>query len=192
VTWTRNRSTGAIYPHPESHTRRRAGGGSLFDIGIYSLSGARYLTGEEPIEMSATFRKPPGSPGSDGAAVGVEQGIAWTMRFPSGVLARCTSSYDHQSVKRIQIMGEKAMLDLDPATEYEGNRLLVKRKEGTDERKLGRSELQFIRELDEMALAVRENRAPRTDGAFGLQDVRLMRMPYDSARSGRPISVAPQ
>ena len=112
------------------------------------------------------------------------------MRFPSGVLAHCTSSYDHQNVKRIQIMGEKAVLDLDPATEYEGNRLLVKRKEGTDERKLGPSELQCIRELDEMALAARENRAPRTDGAFGLQDVRLMQMIYESARTGRPISVA--
>ena len=168
----------------------RAGGGSLFDIGIYSLSGARYLTDEEPIEVSATFRKPPGSPGMDGTRVGVEQGIAWTMRFPSGVLAHCTSSYDHQNVKRIQIMGEKAVLDLDPATEYEGNRLLVKRKEGTHQRTLGLSELQFIRELDEMALAARENRAPRTDGAFGLQDVRLMQMIYESARTGRPISVA--
>jgi predicted dehydrogenase len=168
----------------------RAGGGSLYDIGIYSLDGARYLTGEEPFEMSATFRKPPGSPGMDGTTIGVEQGFAWTMRFPSCALAHCTSSYDHQNVKRIQVMGEKAVLDLDPATEYEGNRLLVKRKEGTDERKLGPSELQFIRELDEMAAAVRENREPRTNGEHGMQDVRLMQLLYESARSGRPASVA--
>ena len=37
-------------------------------------------------------------------------------------------------------MGEKkAVLDLDPATERAGSRLLVKRKEGTDARKLGPS-----------------------------------------------------
>ena len=33
--------------------RAMAGGGSLMDIGIYSLNAARYVTGEEPVEINA-------------------------------------------------------------------------------------------------------------------------------------------
>ncbi len=37
-----------------------AGGGSLMDIGIYSLNAARYLTGEEPTEINAMMYTTPG------------------------------------------------------------------------------------------------------------------------------------
>ena len=169
-----------------------AGGGSLYDIGIYSLNGARYLTGEEPVAIEATFRKPPGAPGPGGAPIDVEQGIAWTMRFPSGAIAHCTSSYDHATVKRIQVMGERASLDLSPATEYEGNRLVIRTKAGREEPTLGESSAQFTGEVDEFARAIREDREPRHGtGAEGLQDVRLMELVYEAARTGKTIEVTP-
>ena len=52
---------------------------------------------------------------------------------PGGALAHRTSSYDHQSVKRIQNMGEKVALDCPSATEYEGHRLLVRPMQLLDE-----------------------------------------------------------
>ncbi|MDF1505533.1 Gfo/Idh/MocA family oxidoreductase [Roseisolibacter sp. H3M3-2] len=169
-----------------------AGGGSLYDIGIYSLNGARYLTGEDPVEVRATYRKPPGSPGPGGRPIDVEQGIAWTMRFPGGAVAHCTSGYDFQNVKRIQVMAERASLALDPATEYEGNRLIVTRERGREEPKLGESSLQFVGELDEFASAIRENREPRRGtGPEGLHDVRIMQRIYEAARTGRPVEVPP-
>src|SRR5256886_10186669 len=39
-----------------------AGGGSLMDIGIYSLQAARYLSGEEPNEVNAVMYNTPGDP----------------------------------------------------------------------------------------------------------------------------------
>src|SRR5207247_10977024 len=39
-----------------------AGGGSLMDIGIYSLQATRYLTGEEPLEVNAMLYNTPGDP----------------------------------------------------------------------------------------------------------------------------------
>src|SRR5437870_3586350 len=39
-----------------------AGGGSLMDIGIYALNGARYLSGEEPTEVNAMMYTTPGDP----------------------------------------------------------------------------------------------------------------------------------
>ncbi|HEU4539383.1 MAG TPA: Gfo/Idh/MocA family oxidoreductase, partial [Polyangiaceae bacterium] len=99
--------------------RDLAGGGSLVDIGIYSLQAARYITGEEPTEVSATLSSPPNDP----RFAEVEESVAFTLRFPGGAVATCTSSYGIATVKRYRVMGEKGYLDLDPATSYEGNKL---------------------------------------------------------------------
>jgi predicted dehydrogenase len=56
---------------------------------------------------------------------------------------------------------------------------------------VGSAERQFTGMLDELALAVRENREPRTPGGMGLQDVRVMEHIYEAARTGRPVAVAP-
>jgi predicted dehydrogenase len=165
-----------------------AGGGSLYDIGIYSVNGARYLLNEEPVEVRAVYRKPPGSPGPDGRPIDVEQGIAWTMRYASGIMAHCSSGYDYRTVKRMQVFAEQASLQLDPATEYEGNRLIVLPETSRQEPALGESSRQFTGEVDEFALAIRENREPvRGSGAEGLQDVRIMQAIYESARTGRAV-----
>ncbi len=60
--------------------RTLSGGGSLMDIGIYSLNATRYLTGEEPVEVSAiesTDRRDP-------RFRTVEDRISFLLRFPSG------------------------------------------------------------------------------------------------------------
>src|SRR6202011_6002765 len=36
-------------------SKKLAGGGPLLDVGIYSLNACRYLTGEEPAMLSATW-----------------------------------------------------------------------------------------------------------------------------------------
>ena len=69
--------------------RALSGGGSLMDIGIYSLNAARYLTGEEPVAvtaMEATDRNDP-------RFATVEDRIDALFRFPSGALASTVSSY---------------------------------------------------------------------------------------------------
>src|SRR5438477_5094067 len=60
-----------------------AGGGSLMDIGIYSLQAARYLSGEEPTEVNAVMYDTPGDP----RFKEVEETINFEVRFPSGRLA---------------------------------------------------------------------------------------------------------
>ena len=60
-----------------------AGGGSLMDIGIYSLQAARYISGEEPSEITAMAYTTPG----DLRFKEVEETINFQLRFPSGILA---------------------------------------------------------------------------------------------------------
>ena len=63
-----------------------AGGGSLMDIGIVSLQAARYISGEEPSEITAMAYTTPGDP----RFKEVEETINFQLRFPSGILANCT------------------------------------------------------------------------------------------------------
>jgi predicted dehydrogenase len=165
----------------------RAGGGSLFDIGIYSLNGARWFAGEEPAEIRATLRRPPPQT-VRGRTADVELGVDWSARFPSGLVATCTSAYDH-SANRIEVLGDAGALELAPATSYTDNELRVRVRGGERTPSTGSSEQQFTGMLDEFALAVRERRAPRTPGEMGLQDVRIMELIYEAARSGRPVPV---
>jgi predicted dehydrogenase len=69
--------------------KKLAGGGPLFDVGIYSLNACRYLTGEEP-EHFAAFAS---TIDRDGRFNEVEENLSWTMRFPSGIVAACNTTY---------------------------------------------------------------------------------------------------
>ncbi|UVF20968.1 Gfo/Idh/MocA family oxidoreductase [Microvirga terrae] len=161
-----------------------AGGGSLYDIGIYSLQAARYITGEEPVEVSAHIS----SDTSDPRFREIEELVAFQLRFPSGALASLTSSYSTSPVKRIQVFGSKASLVLDPATEYERHQMMVKTEK--EERRVQSPEgNQFAAEMDHMAKAVLEKREPKTPGEEGLRDIRIMQAVYRAAQEGRPVSL---
>lgn len=161
-----------------------SGGGSLYDIGIYSLQAARYLTGEEPTEVFGQIA----TPNDDPRFREVEDRVIFQLRFPSGTVANLSSSYSTASVKRIQAFGEKGSFILDPATEYEGNKLTLQTEGGRQEVKV-KEKSQFAAEMDHFSQCVTDNRDPKTPGVEGLRDIRLMQAIYQSAREGRPVSI---
>ena len=61
--------------------KKLAGGGPVFDVGIYALNACRYLTGED----RRTFRHA-STIDHDGRFNEVEENVAWTMKFPSASL----------------------------------------------------------------------------------------------------------
>lgn len=165
-----------------------AGGGSLPDIGIYSLNATRYLTGEEPIEISAMMYSTPGDP----RFREVEENVNFMLRFPSGVLANCTSSYGISEVKRYQVFGADGVLELDPATDYYEHRLFVeKEKEKVREERNIEGKNQFALEIDHLSQCVLQNKQPKTPGEEGLQDVKLIKTIYEAARTGQTIKLPP-
>jgi predicted dehydrogenase len=161
-----------------------AGGGSLYDIGIYSLQAVRYLTGEEPMEVFGQISNPKDDP----RFREVEDRVIFQLRFPSGAVANLSSSYSTASVKRIQAFGDKGSLILDPATEYEGNRLTLQSEAGRQEVKV-KDANQFAAEMDHFSQSVISDQDPRTPGEEGLRDIRILQAIYQSARERRPVSV---
>ena len=179
--------------------KQMAGGGPLPDIGIYSLNACRYLTGEEPTEISAMLYQPTDNP----KFKEVEQSVVWTMRFPGGVLTNCSTAYDYQDTKRFRVFFEKGWLELDPATDYYRHNMKIshpvpKRGEQTDDVVEFESvteevpitpKNQFALEIDHMAECVLQNKMPKTPGEEGLRDIQLIETIYRAAREGRTIKV---
>jgi predicted dehydrogenase len=161
-----------------------AGGGSLMDIGLYALQATRYTTGEEPTEVNAmefTDR-------SDVRFKEVEDMINFQLRFPSGALAQCTSSYGYAGQNRIRVIGTKGWAELEPATSYTGLRMRVKMGNKTEERDLPQRD-HFAAEMDHMSDCVMQNKDVLTPGEEGWRDVKIMMAIYEAARSGKTVKL---
>jgi predicted dehydrogenase len=161
-----------------------AGGGSLMDIGIYALNASRYLSGEEPTEINAMIYNAPGDP----RFKEVEETVNFQLRFPSGAIANCTSSYGYYPTSHYRVIGTQGWLDLDPATWYSGLRMKVGNRSGILERELPTRD-HFALEMDHMSQCVMENKEPLTPGEEGLRDISLMMAIYEAARSGKAVKV---
>ena len=164
--------------------RALSGGGSLMDIGIYSLQAARYVTGEEPVEIAAMSHSTPG----DERFEEVEETIDFQLRFPSGVLANCSSSYGFASQNRYRVVATKGWFELEPATSYTGLRMRVRRGNVLEERTLPQRD-HFALEMDHLSECVTGGKQPLTPGEEGLRAVRLMMAIYEAARSGKTVKV---
>lgn len=180
--------------HQWRHVKALAGGGALPDIGLYCLNTARFLLGEEPLEVSASQYSSEG----DARFAEVEEAMLWQMRFPSGVRVQCTCSYAAFTSKRYRVLGEKGWADMDPAFAYEGLQLKRSRiARDTDEfiapgieQISTKAKNQFALEMDHFAECVVSGKQPWTPGEEGLQDQRIMEAIYESARIGKPVQLA--
>lgn len=161
-----------------------AGGGSLMDMGVYSLQAARYMTGEEPVAVTARES----TDRNDPRFREVEDMIEWTLEFPSGAIAGCQSMYSANQ-NHILLMGSKGRVELEPATRYDGNRLWTGR-DGREQEITpppGPGKTQFAGQLDHLAQCVIDGREPIVSGEEGLRDMRIVEAIYRSAREGRTI-----
>lgn len=158
--------------------RKLAGGGPLMDVGIYSLNACRYLTGEEPDKIegySSVIDK-------DGRFKEVEENVGWTMRFPSGIVATCNTTYGAPMEGYYRVHGSQGVLHVEPAFGYEGLHLKanIKGEPPIDEPNPAKDPSQFVAEADYFAKCVFENKVPRSSGEEGLRDMALMEEIYKS------------
>jgi predicted dehydrogenase len=161
-----------------------SGGGSLMDIGIYGLQAARYISGEEPVEVNAMAFSTPGDP----RFKEVEESINFQLRFPSGVLANGISSYGAASRSHFRALAAKGYFELEPANPYTGLRMMVSRGNMLDEVLLTPID-HFAAEMDHLSQCVMKDKTPLTPGEEGLRDLKIMTAIYQAAQSGQTIKL---
>ena len=159
-----------------------AGGGPLMDVGIYSLNACRYLTGEEPQVLSAYSSVID----QDGRFKEVEENIGWTMKFPSGIVASCNTTYGADMDGYYRVHGSKGMLELSPAFAYEGIHMTGMLHTDSGKQPLDMPEpikdpLQFTAQADYFADCILNDKPVKMNGEEGLRDMELMMQIYRAA-----------
>ncbi len=167
-------------------TKSELGGGALFDMAVYCVNAARYLFRDEP-EAVFAFQ----SGGHDERFEGVDETTTAVIRFPGDRFAQLTASQGSADVDEYRIVGTKGDLRVEPAYTYYGeltHHLTIDGKTTTE--KLPKSD-QFAPELLHFADCIVDDEDPEPSGEEGLADVRVLEAMEESARSSRPVELAP-
>ncbi|MBB3221839.1 Gfo/Idh/MocA family protein [Pseudoduganella umbonata] len=170
--------------------RALAGGGALPDIGLYCINAARFLSGEEPNEVIGNIWSTPG----DARFREVEESCQFILRFPSGFIASCSTSYAAHKSQHFRLNGAQGWAEMNPAYAYRGLKLTVSRvvdgkEQATDIQVEEKN--QFALEMDHFAQCIQQDREVHTPGEEGLQDQRIMEAIYESARTRRAVKLTP-
>jgi len=159
-------------------SKKLAGGGPLFDVGIYSLNACRYLTGEEPEHIAAYASVID----QDGRFNEVEENVSWTMKFPSGIVASCDTTYGADMEGYYRVHGAKGWLEVESAFVYEGLRLRADYAGlQLDELNPARDPSQFQAEAEHFSHCIQNGLEPQSPGDEGLRDMRYITQIYRSA-----------
>jgi glucose-fructose oxidoreductase len=161
------------------------GGGPLYDIGIYCISAARHLFGEEPNEVVAFNASL-----EDPRFKQVEESASALLRFAQGRVAMFTCSFGAARESFYEVVGSKAALRSDAA--YERSRPATHSliSDGQKKERLFPLQDQFAQELIEFSECVRQGcDHPRASGQDGLADVRIIEALHHSAASGQTMKL---
>ena len=157
-----------------------AGGGPLMDVGIYALQATRYLTGEEPVAVSAMATTTDHVKFSE-----VEESLVWQLQFPSGAMATCSTTYAFGDMRGYRAYAENGWFGLDPAYEYDGQH-----GQRSDGQEIALPHVdQFAAQMDDFAQCIIHNQSTRVPGAEGLRDVKIMMAIYEAARTGGSVKL---
>ncbi len=169
---------------PNIRLSKETAGGAMGDVGIYCLNACRYLTGEEPIEVTAwTYSDP-----ADDRFREVEGSVLFNLRFPSGTLAHCSASFGATQARRFRVFGDKGWIELDPAFSYTGQRLHTGM--GADKTELHIEPVNhFAAEMDHFSECVMNKKDALTPGEEGLRDMAIIEKVFESARTRRTVSL---
>lgn len=172
-------------PHKWRLEKALAGGGSMFDIGVYGLNTSLMMTEATPTEVSAVYAYPR----DDARFKEVEGGINWRLGLSDGASIQGTSSYCYGPyASRQRYFGANGSLWMEPATTYYDNHIVIDGG-GGPKRELngGTPGTQFAAQVDGFAKAARTGTPHRTPGEMGLRDIRIIEAMYRSADAGGAV-----
>ncbi|MGW8314960.1 MAG: Gfo/Idh/MocA family protein, partial [Bacteroidales bacterium] len=140
--------------------KKALGGGAMMDMGVYSLQAARYVTGEEPVEVNARsyvtrpelFRE-------------VEEVMMFDLVFPSGAVASLSTGF-HATLNTLKVACERGWFELEPFQAYRG----IKGRSSKGEFQFPDINQQAA-QMDEVAQCILAGRPLRVTGEEGLKDM---------------------
>lgn len=158
-----------------------AGGGPLMNLGVYCVQCSRYVSGEEPVSVTAQF----GPVTNKQLFSEVEESITWQLDFPSGLVASSSTTYNC-GIDRFFASADEGFFELSPAISY-----------GPFKGRTSKGELNFpeinqqATQCDEIAKVLLANKQlpSHITGEEGIKDVRILQAIYEAAGTGKKVSI---
>jgi xylose dehydrogenase (NAD/NADP) len=156
------------------------GGGSLWNVGCYPISYARYLIGEEPIEVyghQVTGR------------TGIDLLYAGQLYFPGGVISQFECSFITPPKSLMEITGEKGRIIIpQPYKPRKRTSILLEREEQLQTIRIKGAEL-YQGEIEDLENAILFGKPTRINLDDSRKNIATIEALYQSARLSKPISV---
>lgn len=162
--------------------KKLAGGGAMMDIGIYSVNGARYMVGEEPVWVTAEETKT----NFEKFKEGVDETIQFQLGFPGGAVASCLSTYNMGNLDRFFLNGEKGFAELLPSTGYGPIKGRTNKGELTHPH-VTHQTVQMD-EFSDIILAGKKPIVP-VDGVEGWKDLKIMDAIFQAVKTGKKVTI---
>jgi len=162
--------------------KQLSGGGSIMDIGIYAINGSRYMTGEDPVWVTAQETKTDHVKFKEG----VDETIQFQLGFPGGAVASCLSTYTMNNLDRFFLNGEKGFAELLPSTGYGPIMGHTHKGELTQPVTVHQTV-----QMDQMAGIIFQNKQPVVpiDGEEAVKDLKIIDAIYLAAKTGTKVNI---
>lgn len=156
-----------------------SGGGPLVDVGVYCIQGFCYTTGMDPIAVTAQE----GPKTNPDKFKDIEESLTWQMEMPNGLICEGKASYS-ENMNFLKAEAEKGTFELTSAFNYSGQR------GNTPEGPMNFPRVnQQAKQMDDFALAIKNNRPTPVPGEMGRRDVRIIEAIYEAMRTGKKVKI---
>ena len=157
------------------------GGGSLYDVGCYTISVARHLFSTEPVSVLARARLHP--------KFRVDVSTSMLLEFPDGRFAQCDGGFDSQFQSRLLVVGEKGTLGLDRAFSAKASDVEIHLVKGDQKTAIPIPMANmYTRMIEHFGECILERTRPRYSGQDAELNMRVIDACFDSIRTGLPVS----
>ena len=167
-------------PSTNWRMQKAMGGGAMYDMGVYAVNEARFLTGKEPISIKARHEK-----SHPNIFKEVDETTLFDLHFEDGLTATCGTSvvrgFNHAKVEC-----ENGWYQLKPMQSYSGVTGF------TSDGKVFEpyAGVQQALQMDNDALAIMHKQPVLVSGQEGLRDIRIVQAAFESARANKTIKLS--
>jgi len=156
------------------------GGGSLWDVGCYPISYARYITGKEPDEVFGHQITGP---------TGIDLFYAGQMHFPGSVFAQFESSFISPFKVNMEITGDNGRILISEPYKPGMKTKLILEKDGQTQTIQVKGEKLYYGEVEDIENAIIYGKPLRISLEDSKANIATIEAFYKSARSSKPVNI---
>ncbi|WP_186580774.1 Gfo/Idh/MocA family protein [Aquibacillus kalidii] len=163
---------------------KELGGGSLYDVGCYTLHSIRNIIGQEPTKVYASAKLQP--------ETGVDTTVAGVMSFANGVEASFDCSFDSTSRQTYEVVGSNGTIEVlgafRPDQNEDGKGIIRVKKDGEVSEQKVESD-QYKEQVDNFANAILNQTEPRYTKDDMMKQMKLLEACLQSIDSGESVKL---